>query len=710
MSYYALSGLINGLTCTILGIFIFSKNPKRIVNRCFGLYYTLSISTWDYSYFFWQIAKEAETALFWTRTLTLSAIFIPPAVLHFTIHWLDIYKPTRKWVYLGYAISVIFGVISYTNLLVPGVEQKMVFEFWPNAGILYPFYLLFFFLYAGYTCVLMYKKFLHSTGASRNQIKYILFGTILGYLGGSTNFPLWYNIHIPPIGNGCISIYVCIVTYAIARYRLMDINIAIRNVLVYGAEVVVLSMFMFLLLGAFGFKEILPMVLSSLGIAAGLIPLRTGIRRFINKVIFRGKYDYYEKLVEITNVVPTIIDQDRLFKYIVDSVTKSMHIEKGIVFLRDERRNMYTLQYSIGLDGAEKGMIIDGNGTLIKWLKEHKDILLKYELYHLMSSNYAEELWNEVKTFDSELVIPLRKGDDLIGLFCLSHKGGGDVFNQDDFRIFQTIANQAAVVIENIRLYNKLIHTDRQTFLETLASGVSHEMRNRLVAIRTFIDLFPERVDLGHVEKGFIEFRELAVREMERLTKIIDGLLSYSRAVTIGGEALKVNDLIEEALLIIQPKLREKEINLETDLDKNVSTISGDKGRLLQIFINIMQNGIEAMKKDGRLEVRSVTKEDDIEVSITDNGKGIPKEHLDAIFEPFFTTKHNGTGLGLSIVQRIVRDHSGTISVNSKLGKGTTFTITFSKKGGYKPTEITPREGLGYWDVKKEHEQPEPPK
>lgn len=707
MTYYALSALINGITSTILGIFVFFKNPRYIVNRCFGLYYTLSIATWSYAYFFWQIAQEQSIALFWARTLTIGAIFIPPAILHFIIHWLEIYKSKRKWIYLGYSISLIFSVIGYTNLLVSGMEQKLFFKFWPNPGLLYPFYLLFFFLYAIYTCYLMYKKFLHSTGSSRNQIKYILFGTMLGYLGGSTNFLLWYNINIPPIGNICISIYVCIVTYAIARYRLMDINIAIGNILAYVTEVVVLSAFLFLLLGVFGFKEILPMVLSSLGIAAGLIPLRTGIRRFIDKVIFKGKYDYQERLTEITSIVPTIIDQDRLIKYVVDSITANMHIEKGIAFLKDERKDMYLIQYSVGGDGDLSGRTIDGKEKLINWLKKHRDILLRYELYHVMPHNDVEELWNEIKPFSAELVVPFYRGENLIGLLCLSHKGGGDVFNQDDFRILQTIANQVAVVIENIRLYNKLIHTDRQTFLETLASGVSHEMRNRLVAIRTFIDLFPERVDLGHVETGYIEFRELAVREMARLTKIIDGLLSYSRAVSISGETLNVNDLIEETLLIIQPKLREKEINLKTNLDKNISSLTGDKGRLLQVFINIIQNAIDAMKKGGRLEIRSINKVEDVEMYITDNGKGIPKEHLDAIFEPFFTTKHTGTGLGLSIVQRIVRDHSGRISVKSEVGKGTTFIITFPKKGSYIPTDAIPKEGLRYWDVKKEYEAPE---
>lgn len=708
LPHYVIALLLTSVTFATMGVFVLLKNSRSLVNRTFFLHF-ISIATWSLFEGLGIFVPNKDLALLLWRVNHIGVIFIPIFLIHFIFSLLDINKSKKKVLFTIYSIGLIFLILDATDLFISDVVPKFSFRYFIEPGIIYP---VFFFLWitaAIYGHYELYKAYSSSSGARRNQLKYHFWGLMTAYIGGTPNFLPTFYIEIYPINPFAtygIIIYAIVLTYAIAMHRLMDINIAFKNFLVYGTEVIVLSVFLFLLLGAFGFKEVLPMVLSSLGIAAGLFPLRAGIRRFIDRVIFRGKYDYQYALTNITNVVPTIIDQDKLIRYIVDGITKSMHIEKGVVLLKDERKDIYHIQYSVGLNGMSSNKTIDGKGELVMWLKGHSDVLLRYELFHLLAPDAVERLWSEITPFDSELVVPLHKGENLIGLLCLSHKGGGDVFNQDDFRILQTIANQAGVVIENIRLYNKLIHADRQTFLETLASGVSHEMRNRLVAIRTFIDLFPERVDLGHVEKDYIDFRELAVREMARLTKIIDGLLSYSRAVTIGGEIMNVNDLLEEAFLIIQPKLRDRDVHLETNLDPNVTTLTGDKGRLLQVFINIMQNGIEAMNKEGKLEVKSNDKGDSIEIDIADNGKGIPKEHLDAIFEPFFTTKHDGTGLGLSIVQRIVRDHSGTIAVSSEVGKRTTFTITFSKKGGYKPTEIAPKEGMRYWDVKKEYEEP----
>jgi signal transduction histidine kinase len=704
---YVISSVVASIICWVLGFLVYIKNTHSITNKSFAVL-LLSIGTWTLFPLAIVLTSDPQKALLYGRLVYISALFAP-ANFYWAISTVlenKSNKTNKIIIRTSYIISCLFLFIAFSNLFIKGVFISQPNSF-VNPGPFYPVFVAIF----GIVCILtfqrLYSAFKESTGAYKNQIKYVTASFIIAFVGGLLHVSAPYiNMEIFP-HDFLIILFAFIIAYTIIRYRLMDITIAIKNLLIYIIEVVVLSIFLFFLLGLFGFEEILPMVISSLGIAAGLIPLRTLIKRFVDKIIFKGKYDYQKALADITHIVPTIIDQDKLIKYITDQVTKSMHIEKAVVFLKDDRKDAYLPQYSLGLGDQCSGKSIDGKDALINLLKEREDVVLKYELYQSLPLNEVNKLWNVLKPFDTELVVPFHKGDNIIGLLCLSYKGAGDIFNQDDFRILQTIANESAVVIENIRLYNKLIHSDRQTFLETLASGVSHEMRNRLVAIRTFIDLFPERVDLNHVEKGFIEFRELAVREMARLTKIIDGLLSYSRAVTSGGEPLNMNDLFEEALLIIHPKLKEKEIQIETVYDKNIPSITGDKGRLLQVFINIMQNGIEAMKKEGKLQIKTTDKGENIEVHIADNGKGIPKDHLDAIFEPFFTTKHTGTGLGLSIVQRIVRDHNGTITVSSELNKGTTFLITFSKKGGYKPEEIAPKTGMGYWDVKKEYEMPE---
>lgn len=711
LNQYIICLSVTSATLLLLGSLVYFKNRTKSVNKTF-LWYNISTALWSGCEAYAISTYNKTVVLIWWRIDHIGIIFIPTFFLHFVFSLLDIKGKKRLLILASYISSFVFLCINTTPLLVREVVPKFSFRYFINPGVLYPLFLLFWVITVVYGIFELFKAYLNSSGGKRNQLKYLCWGTLIGYLGGSANFLPVFGIEIFPInpfGTYGVPIYTAMMAYAIARHRLMDINIAIRKIianllLVALVGGIVISLYISPL--SLVFKNIAAFVFAIL-IVLYLPKLKFLLEGFINRLLYGTKYDYQETLVEVSNTVPTIIDLDKLLKYIADKVCEGMGIDKAAVLLKDDIGNRYSMHYQRGFDGEKASSIrLEAQGPLVSRIKNTEDVLVRHEMIQILEEDSFRELCTDLDRLAAEVVVPIRKGDNLIGLLSLSDKAGGDTFGQEDFRLLHIIAIQAAVAIENIRLYNKLIHADRQTFLETLASGVSHEMRNRLVAIRTFIDLFPERVDLGHVEKGYIEFRELAVREMARLTKIIDGLLSYSRAVTIGGETLNVNGLVDEALLIIQPKLREKEIGIETNLDKSPYTLTGDKGRLIQVFINIMQNGVDAMSRGGKLNITTKGDDKKVEIDISDTGKGISKEHLPYIFEPFFTTKHTGTGLGLSIVQRIVRDHEGDIRVNSEPGKGTTFIITLPKGGKYKPSGIEPKKGLGYWDVKKEYELP----
>lgn len=713
LNHFSFSLLLTTATTTIIAAFVFLKSKHRKINKIYALY-MLSIAIWSFAESRMVISTDKTIALFWGK-LSHAAILIPITFSHFVYTFLG--QKNRKWLLItGYSICVFLLLLIPTKILLTDVVPKYFLNYFFKPGKGYFIFTPFFFGFIGYSLIELLIGSKNSSGAKRNQAKVLLLGYIVGYLGGGVNFLIVYNVNIFPLNifypycNYTIPIHVLITAYAIALHRLMDINIAIRKIAANLLVVVILCAIVISL-------YILPvsLILKSTSVLILIILITMYIPKLkfllegaINRLLFGTKYDYQETLSEVSNMVPTIIDLHKLLKYVTDKICKSIGLAKGAILLKDDFGNKYSVQYQHGFDGEKaSSMKLEAHGPLVSRIKNVEDVLVRHEMMQLLNEKDYNELCIDLDKFEAEVVVPIRKGNNVLGLLTLSDKAGGDTFGQEDFRLLHIIAIQAAVAIENIRLYNKLIHTDRQTFLETLASGVSHEMRNRLVAIRTFIDLFPERVKKEHVEQGYFEFRNLAAREMDRLTKIIDGLLSYSRSVSKGGEELKVNALIEESLLIIEPKLKDKDIKLVKNLAEKVTSIKGDKGRLLQVFINIMQNAIDAMEKGGHLTITSVEKDNEIEVAISDTGKGIDKEHLDAIFEPFFTTKHQGTGLGLSIVQRIVRDHNGHIRVESELGKGTTFFISFQKGIEYKPEEIKPKEKLGYWEVKKESDKPE---
>ncbi len=231
MSFYALTALINAIAASAFGLFVYFKNPKRIINKTFGLF-SLSVAVWSYSYFFWQISTTETTALFWTRALMVGAIFIPIFYFHFILGLLNKIQEKKKLLITGYLFFSFFFLANFTSFFVEGVRSKLNFDFWPDPGILYHPFLILWFFYLAYTIYLLIKSSSTSSGILKNQLRYILLGTIVGYLGGITNYLLWYDIPVPPVGNWTATFYLGIVAYAIVTTQLFGIRVILTQFLV----------------------------------------------------------------------------------------------------------------------------------------------------------------------------------------------------------------------------------------------------------------------------------------------------------------------------------------------------------------------------------------------------------------------------------------------------------------------------------------------
>lgn len=525
----------------------------------------------------------------------------------------------------------------------------------------------------------LFKTLKTATGLKKEQIKYILFSIFIGAVfNGITNVimpSIFHNCSLVWIGPYASFVVVCIMIYAIVQYRIMDINIAIRNVLVYSIEIATISIFLFLLLGAFGFNKFIPMILSSLGIAIGIIPFRTGISRFVDRLILKGRYDYQQSLSEITNVIPNIIEQDKLIRYVVDNITKNMLIKKSVIFLKDEFRDIYVEQYSVGL-GPITNRTIDGTCGLIKWIREHKDILLRYELYNAIPTDMAEEIWSAVSPFDAELIIPFKRGDDLIGFFCLSHKGGGDIFNHYDLYILQTISNQIVMTLENINLYRKIEHSKRMASIGMMASALAHEIKNPLAPIKTYIQNLPNHME----DNEFIKkITTVIPREVDKISNLLNEMRDFANPPKLNIAMTNLHNLIDSRLSFLENEFLQKKIEVIKYYYRDQIDIEADPIQLERVFTNLFLNAINAMPHGGNLTITTEIEANRmVLIKIADTGIGIEREDLPHIFEPFFSKgEHKGSGLGLAITHQIIKEHGGSIHVESIVGKGTTFSLYF---------------------------------
>jgi signal transduction histidine kinase len=215
---------------------------------------------------------------------------------------------------------------------------------------------------------------------------------------------------------------------------------------------------------------------------------------------------------------------------------------------------------------------------------------------------------------------------------------------------------------------------DRLASLGTLSASMAHEIKNGMVAIKTFIDLL--------LQKGQdTELTEVVSRELQRINAIVTQMLRFAAPKGAAFTTVHMHELLDHSLRLLHHQITGKAISLQHRYAAPADTVRGDDAQLQQALMNLLLNALEAMDTNGVLTVATETLDGRrgarrLCIHIQDTGVGIARENLGRLFEPFFTTKKNGTGLGLAISQRIAREHQGTIQAHSKVGQGSTFSLS----------------------------------
>lgn len=220
------------------------------------------------------------------------------------------------------------------------------------------------------------------------------------------------------------------------------------------------------------------------------------------------------------------------------------------------------------------------------------------------------------------------------------------------------------------------MESERLALIGQLAANVAHELNNPLQGIVTYSHLLLERNSLDDPTKQSLQ---KIVVQANRSRDIIRGLLDFSRQRKPDKTLCNINNLVDEALSFFENQALMHNIQVITRLDNDLPSIVIDPSQVQRVFINMIVNAAEAMNGTGKLSISTLCDKVKgcIEITFSDTGSGISEENLEKIFDPFFTTKEtgHGVGLGLAISYGIIKEHGGTISVESEVGKGTTFMV-----------------------------------
>jgi PAS domain S-box-containing protein len=232
-------------------------------------------------------------------------------------------------------------------------------------------------------------------------------------------------------------------------------------------------------------------------------------------------------------------------------------------------------------------------------------------------------------------------------------------------------------VTETRRRAESTIESEKLSAITLLAAGVAHEIGNPLNSLNIHLQLMERELkNLPATQAGRLrEDLRVAREEIARLDQIIKQFLQAIRPTQPDLRPTAVNEVVMDALVLMKHEIADRDILVERELVEGLPRILLDRAQLKQAFYNVIKNALQAMRSGGILRIRTEADEAYVTVSFIDSGVGIAPEEIGQLFEPYFTTKKAGTGLGLMIVQRIVREHGGTIEIESDKGRGTTFRI-----------------------------------
>src|SRR5574341_1014273 len=293
-----------------------------------------------------------------------------------------------------------------------------------------------------------------------------------------------------------------------------------------------------------------------------------------------------------------------------------------------------------------------------------------------------------LKDSQVSLCAPLVAQEHRLGILVVTAKTSSEAYSPNDLEFLATLANQLAVALENAHLYERLkqanselkktqellLQNEKLAALGKFAASVAHEVNNPLGIIKNYLHLISQSAGK---EESQTEYLKIVQEEIERISKIIQGLLSFYKPEAEGKLApTNVAQVLEDTLKFVAGQMQEKNLNLVNQVPSRLPMVLGSGEELKQVFLNLLMNAKDFTPQGGKIEVKASVQDRKVRIEFSDSGCGIPKENRNKVFEPCFTTKNGkGAGLGLSVCYGIIQRHKGSIIAENIKEGGSRFVI-----------------------------------
>jgi signal transduction histidine kinase len=684
------------------------RNPGSRLNRVFA-YFASGMALWNLGSFMLRTSSSTDVGMarFAELVIHIGIILVPAFYYHFVLIFLDATTRHRPTLVLGYTIAFVYTIINLTGT--PLYMKGVVWTYWgwaPATGPLYLPYLICFY-------ALMIYGIRHLVNANkgidssfrRNRGTLIVLGTLVSLAGGFIDFARFILARfipaadqIYPIGIPFNMVFALMLGTSIVRYRLFAVDLAVKKTAVYGIVGVVVTAALYGATRAiesyFMLEDIDTIwIVVPLGFAITVLigPWGQAVEDAIQRLMFSKRQGCYETLLMLSKRMSAILNFNELIDTLVHGLVRGVPLSHATLMIFDTASNTFvtyreetTLEEGSGVDR------IRGDSPIVQWVMGTEGLLVKEEAkLNPRIARYFETAEGELEAIKASLIVPLKIENKLNGILLLGEKLSGEIFDGQELDVLSLLANQAAISLENARLYEGL-STSNVRLMEAsrlksqFLANMSHELRTPLNSIIGFSKVLLNRLDGELTERQEAYIRSVH-NSSRHLLELINGILDFSRIEAgkfeMRPEKVDLHDLVEECIESSLPLVRDKRVKIEKDIAVELPEIQADRTRIKQVLLNLMSNAIK-FTSAGRVLVQVRLDPEAVHISVADTGIGISQPDLLRLFEPFqrldnpLAQQADGTGLGLAISKKFVELHHGRIWAESRENHGSTFHFT----------------------------------
>lgn len=706
-----------------LGLLVLRTKTSSATNRLFFIM-TLNASLWITINYLSVTALDTASTLFYARAEVAIAT-IHSMMVFLTVHTYPQVKLRFKNLYaaLIIAATLVVSFLCLTPLVfdaLSGFGQHS--EVHP--GPLIPVLGIANILLIGGSIVTLATRLKHLHGQPRRHALYLLLGVLATNAGGFfTNFVLVNLFHInsllrvPPYLS---LVFAAIMVFAIVTQHLFDIRIFIRRTVIFstliGFSLATYSLIVYLFTLVLGSRSSLDLgssntyidLLTVLIVGASFEKIKTWISERTDRWLFKKEYKQQVVIKELSQKLNNVIGLDEALESVMQTIAKALHLQHAVTYVfqqSDKGEQAIKRIKQIGYAATQR-LILEDQDFTIQYFCSHREIIKVAELQisleqeqEMIEHKQTPEEYKSASEFirahaikaavvkkleslDIAVAIPLWLKEQPIGLILLSQKRSGELFNQQDLTLLGVVGDQAISSIQKAKLY------EGDQMKSEFVSIASHELLTPISAIEGYLSMIlDENIAGKDLDSQTKDYLSKCFASAKRLSMLVKDLLSVSRIesgkMKIEPQQLDITKAIQDTIDQLRFVAAEKKITLVFD-KPTLPFVWADPDRTAQVMVNLVSNAIKYNKPDGSVTVTTELDKRNhlIMIKVTDTGLGMNKEQMSHLFEKFYRVDSSatvgiiGTGLGLYITKSIIERMGGSISVESKEGKGSSFSFT----------------------------------